>query len=152
MKKKLKIVAVIFLTTIIVGVIDSITNFSAIPEVVGSDWLTKNNTGLLSEMGVKWWEGNHDLLVFAQVVTLIFGFLLIGGLMWAVFVFFEMVCMLGYSVLANRHNRLEGTTFETFIMESFISMLDFEDGCYYPSKSVFVNFFAIIMVKILFFK
>lgn len=124
-EKKLQILSVIFIIVVcsVIMLSTEFVHFGVIPSIVGSDWLTVNNQGLLSVIGVKWWE-NHNLLVAVQLFTIAFGFVIILVFTWfAVFVA-EVISILGYMILSKRFNNIY-CLFDELVVGNIISCLDF---------------------------
>lgn len=150
--KKLEIVSIIFMITILLVVIftTNIIHFSVIPEIIGSDWLTVNNTGLLAVCGVEWWQ-NHTMLIIMQVFVLALGLGIFIMVLWGCLSFIEAVSLLGYYILKQRWEKIS-YIFECLVEGSFISMLEFEDFFLENRiKNIITRFASILGAHILFF-
>jgi hypothetical protein len=151
-EKKLKIIACIFFGIIFVVVYftTNIFNFSAIPELIGSDWLTVNNTGLLAEMGVRWWE-NHTALIVVQTFVAILALGLCFGIIWVGFFIIEAISLLGYYILAQKYSGIR-YIFSELVDQSMISFFSFD---YFllknKNKKIIIRFASILGAHILFF-
>ena len=152
MEKKLMIMSVIF--TIIISLVaiftTNIINYSAIPGLIGSDWLTTNNTGVLAVCGIKWWE-SHTMLIIMQIFTLSVGVCSIYFISWAFIFILEAISILGYLILAQKYEKIEHK-FEFFILENMISMYEYNfDYPWLRNVNAFKSFFKILGSHVLFF-
>ena len=128
-QNKIKVTAVIFMAVLFtvalfVTRVMTLSGLVNMYHLIGSNWLTQNNTGLLAVCGVMWWQ-NHILLVFIQVLVLLLGLGSAYFLFWGVFLIFESVAIVSYMALLKIFPKLE--KFEELGIDNILSMLMFEE-------------------------
>lgn len=151
-EKKLKIMAVIFMT-IIFGVAlltAEIVNWKAISGLVGLDWLTQN-TGLLAMCRIEWWQ-HHNLFIIVQVIATLFIGIAIIAIIWATLFFVpEILSIASYLILAKKYD----LGYVEMYMQDEICTLYFEDYHLFGVRSkegqnVFKYFSRMIGFRIIF--
>ena len=145
---QMKVIAILFMAILAIIANVYLINFKSVSGLIGSDWLTTGNTGLLAVCGVQWWH-NHTLLIAIQIFVLLLIFVFSNGLCWGLLLLLESFAFLGYFILNTRHKNLEYKT--ESLMENMITLLSFDEYLYQIKWSAAKTLLAMAGIKLVFF-